>query len=163
MRRLILMRHAKSAWDDPYLSDFDRPLNERGQRSAIALGDWLRREGHLPNHALVSSAQRTGETFQGLRLGLKPDYRRDLYHAPAAKILLVLQAQTATTILLIAHNPGIGDCAERLLSTTPDHPRFLDYPTGATLIADFAIDTWAALTWHSGTCTDFIVPRELTD
>lgn len=163
MRRLILMRHAKSAWDDPYLSDFDRPLNKRGQRSATALGDWLRCEGHLPDHALVSSAQRTGETFQGLRLDLKPDYRRDLYLAPASKLLSVLQAQTATTILLIAHNPGIGDCAERMLSTTPDHPRFLDYPTGATLIVDFAIDTWAALTWHGGTCTDFIVPRELTD
>ena len=71
MRRLILMRHAKSSWDHPTLSDFERPLNKRGQRSAAALGDWLRAQAHLPEAAVVSAATRTIETFQGLGLAVE--------------------------------------------------------------------------------------------
>jgi phosphohistidine phosphatase len=60
--RLILSRHAKSGWDDPDLSDHDRPLNARGRGDAPKVGAWLRAKGYLPDAALVSSARRTQET-----------------------------------------------------------------------------------------------------
>ena len=59
MRRLVLMRHAKSSWGDPGLDDHDRPLNKRGKRSAEALGDWLRAQTIVVDEALVSSSART--------------------------------------------------------------------------------------------------------
>ena len=62
-RRLILTRHAKSAWDDPRLEDFDRPLNRRGLRAALELGEWLHSRGYEPDQVLCSSAQRTRETW----------------------------------------------------------------------------------------------------
>ena len=73
MRRLILMRHAKSSWADPGQRDFDRPLNARGVRSAPLLGAWLRERGHVPDAALVSTARRTRETWAGLGLDDVPD------------------------------------------------------------------------------------------
>ena len=66
--RLILMRHTKSSWDDPWQGDHARRLNGRGRRSAEALGNWLRAKGHLPDVALSSDAVRTQETFAGLAL-----------------------------------------------------------------------------------------------
>ena len=65
---LILMRHGKSAWDDPNLADHDRPLNDRGRASARSMGDWLRARGHVPDRAVSSSSTRTGQTFAGLGL-----------------------------------------------------------------------------------------------
>lgn len=62
---------------------------------------------------------------------------------------------------MVGHNPGIADFAEQLLNQPPDHPRFWDYPTGATLVAQFDITDWRALTWGSGRAVDFVLPREL--
>ena len=66
MRRLILMRHAKSSWADPGQRDLDRPLNKRGRRSAALVGGWLKRKGYRPDQALVSSARRAQETWSGV-------------------------------------------------------------------------------------------------
>ena len=162
-RRLILMRHAKSAWNDPALSDHARPLNRRGQRSADALGQWLVERGHLPDQALVSDAKRTQETFAGLHLDIAPDLDSDLYLAEPPRLLSALQAAQGHCVLLIAHNPGIAALAEALLADPVPHPRFIDYPTGATLVADFPIDSWRNLEPHTGRAADFITPRELTD
>src|SRR6056297_2318257 len=68
MRRLVLMRHAKSSWGDPGLDDHDRPLNKRGKQSAKALGDWLRAQTIVVDQALVSSSVRTVETMQRLKV-----------------------------------------------------------------------------------------------
>lgn len=161
MRRLILMRHAKSSWDDPLLSDFDRPLNARGQRSAPAMGAWLRKKGHLPDAALVSAAQRTGETFVGTGFDCPVRFSRALYHASAVQMADALRHETAQTVLLIGHNPGIADCAAWLLRAPPAHPRFFDYPTCATLVADFDVPNWNDLAWSKGEVVDFAIPREI--
>ena len=60
--KLILTRHAKSAWDDPLLSDFDRTLNARGRDAARRVGAWLNANGHLPQEVILSGAARTVET-----------------------------------------------------------------------------------------------------
>ena len=160
--RLILMRHAKSDWS---LSgdDHDRPLNPRGQRSAKALGDWLRDHGFLPDAALVSSAVRTRQTFDLLGLAVQPRLERALYLADEASLLRSLQDSDGQVLLMIGHNPGIAGFAAELLGRPPAHDRFHDYPTGATLIADFDAAHWNDVQPGTGTCQAFIVPRELTD
>lgn len=161
-KRLILMRHAKSGWDDPTLDDHDRPLNGRGRVSAGALGDWLRTKGILPDQALVSSAARTRETFARLGLACDAGFDRALYLAPPMAMMTALKAATGTTVLMIGHNPGIAELAHDLMAKLPDHTRFHDYPTCATLVADFEIDDWAALSAGTGTLVEFVIPRELT-
>lgn len=162
-RTLILMRHAKSSWDNPRLSDHARPLNARGRRSARALGDWLHMRGRLPDQALISSAERTRETFAGLALPIPGQFTNALYHAGAEQMLRVLAQASGRTVLMLAHNPGIADFAERLVKFPPDHPRFYAYPTCATLVARFDAERWNQVRWHSGNVLDFVIPRELPE
>ena len=163
MKRLILMRHAKSSWASPDLDDHDRPLNDRGKRSAAAMGDWLRSENLVPDQALVSSSTRTHETFDGLGLTIEAQFLDALYHAGPAEMLEVLKAAKGDVVLMIGHNPGIAWFAAELVSTPPDHPRFDDYPTCATLVADFPINDWGDLKRGTGRVATFVVPREFTD
>lgn len=164
-RRLILMRHAKSSWDEPALDDHARPLNGRGRRSAVALGKWLAEKGYLPDLVLCSTAARTRETLDGLKLGVVPvKYLDALYHASTGLLLETLQANGAgNCVLLVSHNPGCADFADRIIATPPAHDRFHDYPTGATLVTDLPVDDWQDAAFHTGKVVDFIVPRELTD
>ncbi len=164
-RTLILTRHAKSAWDDPTLDDFDRTLNGRGRKSAVAIGNWLVDRGALPDVVLVSGARRTVETWSRMAKAFPATSTMQsapaLYHGGAATILSVLKAQNAPTIMLIAHNPGIGDFAERILKKPVSHPRFRDYPTTATTIITFDVKEWSEIDWQTGEAEDFAIPREL--
>ncbi|MGD1884752.1 MAG: histidine phosphatase family protein [Paracoccaceae bacterium] len=161
MLTLILMRHAKSSWDDPSLSDHDRPLNTRGKRSAIAMGGWLRAQGHLPDAALVSSSERTTQTFYGLATDVPVRFTSRLYHASDHDMLSALQTADSHTILMLGHNPGISIFARRIVVARPRHPRFDDYPTGATLVAQFYLYRWADVEWGTGEAIDFAIPREV--
>ena len=162
---LILTRHAKSSWDDPKLDDFDRPLNGRGRKSAVALGDWLRSEGFVPDEVLVSGARRSVDTWGRMapEMPAATVMRSEpaLYHAGAETIMNVLRGASARTVMLIGHNPGLADFAHRLVAEAPDHSRFEDYPTGATTIMRFPADTWGDVAWGSGDPVDFVIPREL--
>lgn len=166
MKRLILMRHAKSSWSDPEQKDIERPLNKRGLRDAPAMGKWLADKGYLPNQALVSSAKRTQETWRGVSSEI-PDcpaeFQPQLYHAGPAALMAALHAAPAATesLLMIGHQPGIGDFARRLLATPPNVGDFDSYPTAATAIIDFEADAWSGIVWSSGNLTDFIIPRNL--
>lgn len=162
---LILTRHAKSAWGDPALDDFERPLNGRGRSSAAKLGRWLIAQGYLPDTVLVSGARRTVETWSRMADMMPSTSTMEsvpaLYHAGAETILNVLRARRSPVIMLIAHNPGIGEFAERILDSTPDHEKFLMYPTGATTIIQFETSRWNEIGWGTGHLVDFVVPREL--
>lgn len=160
MPKLILMRHAKSSWSHAG-PDHDRPLNDRGVRSAKALGKWLRSNGHMPDHVLCSSAKRTRLTLDYLDLDIPCEFSRDLYLADPDTLFHSLQGTTGNCILLIAHNPGIAEFADQIVAIPPDHPRFDDYPTGATLVAEFHRDNWSEIELHSADVLDFTVPRDL--
>ncbi|MFZ0097708.1 MAG: histidine phosphatase family protein [Gemmobacter sp.] len=163
--RLILTRHAKSSWDDPLMSDHDRPLNERGKAAAADLGNWLASRGYVPDQVLCSDALRTRKTWSGIApalpgtpiLELKPA----LYHAGPDVMLAVLRHATGQTVMMIGHNPGIAEFAHRIVARAPLSPDFQRYPTGATLVVDFAADSWADVAWSMGSVDDFIIPREL--
>ncbi len=164
-KRLILTRHAKSSWDDPAMSDHDRPLNARGRGAAEDLGGWLASRGYLPDEVLCSDAARTRETWERIaptlpgapRLVMKPA----LYHAGAEVMLAVLRHATGDTVMMVGHNPGIADFAERIVAQPPVHPQFRRYPTAATLVASLEIDDWAEAGFGMGAVRDFIIPREI--
>ncbi|WP_304617952.1 SixA phosphatase family protein [Paracoccus sp. (in: a-proteobacteria)] len=160
-RRLILTRHAKSAWDDPTLEDHDRPLNTRGQRSARALGDWLASRGYEPEEVLCSTAARTRETWEGVvrtALGTRPVLRLEpaLYHAGAERMLAILRTASHQTVMMLGHNPGISEFAAMLPSRTPMDPDFRRYPTAATLVVDFQIEDWSQIRPGEGSVMDFV-------
>jgi len=161
-RTLILMRHAKSDWGSPGMPDHDRPLNERGAGDAPTMGQWLRKSGHLPDEVLCSTAIRTRETLVGLGLKAETQYLPALYHADPDTMLDVLRSATGTTVLMLGHNPGIAYFAADLLRHAPNHPRFDDYPTCATLVAQFEIAEWGDLRIGTGTATGFAIPADLT-
>ncbi|WP_309664983.1 histidine phosphatase family protein [Tabrizicola sp.] len=165
MKRLILTRHAKSSWDDPLTPDHDRPLNERGKAAAADLGQWLASRGYVPDEVLCSDSLRTRKTFSGIApalpgtpvLELKPA----LYHAGPDVMMAVLRHATGAAVMMIGHNPGIAEFAHRLVAHTPASPDFTRYPTGATLVVDFLVDSWADVDFGQGVTVDFVVPREI--
>ncbi len=160
MMRLILMRHAKSDWDDPLQSDKARPLNARGRRNAGALGVWLRAAGLQPERALVSSSVRTRETWQLLGLGGEAVFEDALYLAGPETILRVLRDRggSAATVLVLGHNPGIGALAEMLAPEAEDAD-LIRYPTGATAVFEGTGGTWSAA--RGFRLVEFMVPRRL--
>ena len=163
--KLILMRHAKSSWGDLALDDFDRPLNTRGRDSALAVGQWLVAEDHLPEVVQVSSACRTTETWARMAhlmpANVEIKSNAALYHAGADTILNIIRKETAGCLMVICHNPGIADFAARIAMRGNLHPRFNDYPTAATAIIEFSADAWHDIGWGKGQITDFTIPREL--
>ena len=164
--RLILTRHAKSGWDDPSLSDHDRPLNERGRRSAPAIGRWLRDRTYLPKAALLSTARRVGETWDRLGLGRDvPEVTRDerLYLSEPAVMLERLSMQEAPSVILIAHNPGMASLARQLAEIPPEASGFDHFPTCATVVMDFDACNWSEVAPGRGHVVDFVTPRELMD
>lgn len=158
---LILMRHAKSDWNLATLDDHDRPLNARGREGATAMGDWLRAQGHGPDAALVSSAGRTVETFGRLGFDVPATITRDLYLQGSDVMLDLLRKATAPTVLMLGHNPGIGEMAWQLCAKRPAHLRFADYPTCATLVVRFDVDRWNDIGWHKGQPMDFAIPSDV--
>lgn len=163
-KRLILIRHAKSSWDNAALADHDRPLNKRGHGAAAELGQWLASRGYVPDEVISSDSTRTRETWEEIAAALaappEPRFTPKLYQAAADTMLAVLRHATGGVVLMLGHNPGIAEFAHRLVARAPLHAEFQKYPTGATLVAEFPIEDWADLAWASGAADDFVVPRE---
>lgn len=127
LRELVLVRHAKSDWGDPSLPDHDRPLNARGTRDAPMMAERFAGAGHKVDLILASTAtraRRTAETFAAA-LGLEVTLDPELYLASAEELLSAAQAQAnasgASSILVVAHNPGITDLASRLSQGEIEH------------------------------------------
>lgn len=165
MKRLILTRHAKSAWDDPLTPDHDRPLNERGKAAAADLGQWLASRGYVPEKVLCSDAVRTRQTWSGIAPALPAtplmELKPALYHAGVDVMLAVLKNAKADVVMMIGHNPGIAEFAAKLVAKAPLNTEFERYPTGATLVVDFVADSWDQIEFGSGIVDDFVIPKEL--
>lgn len=164
MKRLILIRHAKSSWDTPF-DDHARTLNDRGREAATAVGVWLRDNEYMPDTIYSSDAARTRETTDQIvaSLGQSPTivFKDTMYHGSPTALMKVLHGASGDTVALVAHNPGIAFFAEEIVADKPDHARFFDYPTCATLVCEFAINDWAEAVSHSGQVVNFVVPKDL--
>ena len=166
MRRLIVMRHAKSSWADPGQRDHDRPLNKRGRRSAGLLGGWLAGNGYLPDRALVSTAARTRETWDRVQATAREapaDFLPALYHADPDVLLGIVRANGGDSdpLLVVGHQPGIGAFASALLVAPSADSDLARYPTGATAVIDFDVAAWSEVGWGRGRVVDFVIPRAL--
>src|SRR5579872_2445507 len=169
MRQLLLLRHAKSAWDDPRAADHERGLDARGRANAAAMGEAMRRLDLLPDLVLVSTAVRTLQTLAALEPWAQAplvERLEVLYLATAPQIFKVLNAVAATvrSVLVIGHNPGLHDCAVQL-SGMPEKDVAKDalvekFPTAA--LAEFACPgPWRSLAPGGATLVRFIRPRDL--
>lgn len=172
MRKLLLLRHAKSSWDDPGLQDFDRPLNGRGRKDARRMGKFMAEHGLRPALALVSAALRTRSTWELMepRLeGVPMSLERQLYEASARTLTSRLRQvdDHVASVLLIAHNPGIGRLAEDLVGHhgAPDLLERLaeKYPTGALAEIELDITHWGEVEDGRGRLVSFTRPRELDE
>jgi phosphohistidine phosphatase len=170
MKRLYLLRHAKSAWADPDRVDADRPLSPRGRRAAPALGRYMRREGLTPGLALSSTARRAEETWELLAPALKVDVPLEtspkLYLASAARLLKTIRglAEDCQSVIVVGHNPGLQALALELLGTGEASARARlasKYPTGGLAVFDFSIERWSEIAAGTGRLERFVVPRDL--
>ncbi|WP_375465023.1 histidine phosphatase family protein [uncultured Methylobacterium sp.] len=168
MRRLLLLRHAKS--DRPAgVPDLDRPLNPRGRTAAPRMGAYLADEGLRPDFALVSPSLRTRETWEAVRaaLGEIPSrIERTIYEAPAAALRDTIRAapEAARTLLLIGHNPGIQDLAHALAARGSHAARdrlATQFPTAALAVIAFEVETWDAVGRGGGRLERFVRPKDL--
>ena len=151
MRRLLLLRHAKSD-RPPGVADIDRPLNPRGRRAAPAIAGYLDAEELRPDLAIVSPSARTRETFaavQDVFEGLPVQWERGIYEAPAAALLAIVRAapDEAAGLLVVGHNPGLEDLAETLIGSGNREARrriATQFPTAALAVIAFGV-TWACM------------------
>jgi phosphohistidine phosphatase len=167
MKTLTLLRHAKSGWDDPSLSDFQRPLNARGRSDARAMGREMRALGLAFDHVVASPAARVTETILGLNESygpLAPTYEEDIYLAPVDALLDIVRAtdDRHATLLVVGHNPGMERLALTLSQSGPLHDEVaLKYPTGALAEIALPVDHWRDIAEGGGTLVRFLRPRDL--
>jgi phosphohistidine phosphatase len=158
MPRLILLRHAKSAWDTGASSDHDRPLSARGRQDAPVIGRWLRQAGWIPEVVLSSTATRTRQTWATMAPHLAPDaavtFLPKLYLSGVRTVRPILAEQTAQTVLLIGHNPGWEDIASTLSGQDVEMTT-----CNAALLTSDAAD-WAGAAAGRWRLVDLLRPRE---
>lgn len=171
MKRLCLLRHAKSDWSDPASDDFNRPLNARGEKAADFMAGYIANSPYRPDAVLCSTAKRAMQTFAPLakRLGktVPVKYRDELYHAMPDAMLDEIHAAPgeATTLLVVAHNPGLVLLA-MALARDPDEEiatRVANgVPTGGFIVFEFDdAHDWPEIAECGGRTVFFGRPRDL--
>ena len=172
MGQLLLLRHAKSSWDDPQMPDHARPLNLRGQQAAGAMAREMRRLGLLPDFVMVSSARRTLQTLAALEPWDAPPVVEPmdaLYLAEAEDMLEALQRAPAAarSIMLVGHNPGLRNLAMMLAGAHAAADKQVQrvasgYPSGA--LAEFSVVTpWRDLCEGGGRLVRFLLPGDVSE
>ena len=161
MKTLLLLRHAKSDWDDASLRDFERPLAPRGKRDAPRIGKALRKRGPLPDLVISSPAARAKATIEAVmkaaHLDLKVRFEESMYGASSAELMNLIRGLPDDSLcsLLVGHNPGFGDLLNRL---TGSHERM---PTAALGCIEFQIDHWADVEDGKGKLVWLLTPKQL--
>lgn len=170
MRKLFLLRHAKSSWDDPSSEDFDRPLNGRGRKDAKRMGRYMAEQGFRPGIALVSAAARTVATWELIEPhleGVPVAIEEELYEAGKSRLLDRLRRmdEHMDSVLLVGHNPGIGRLAEVLVDHHGDPALLAElaakFPTGALAEIGLDIGHWGELEAGRGRLLSFVRPKDL--
>ena len=156
------MRHAKSSWDDPSLSDFERPLNDRGKRNAALMGEFIRREGLAPDVIVTSPAMRAKTTAEMTKqegdLDAKIILDGRVYEASANALREVASGidDAHSSSMLVGHNPGMEDFIRYLTGSVEA------MPTAALAVIELDISRWTDIRQDTGRVTDVFRPKELT-
>ncbi len=170
MKRLLLLRHAKSSRDNARLKDFDRPLAKRGREAAPEIGRHMRKAGWQPDLVLCSTAKRTQETAELVlaELGGKAEVRfvDALYLAAPEQMLKEIHAvgPKVGTLLVVAHNPGTALLANYLAASGDKkalHHLREKFPTAALAVFEIDVDSWSK--FDRATLIDFVTPKDIDD
>ena len=162
MRRLMLLRHAKTESDAPSGRDRDRQLDKRGRADAAEIGGWIGRHLPFPDSVLVSPAIRAHQTWQiawEAMKGLAPqpqiELLPELYGADPSQLLQIIRTVAPADplrLMVVGHNPGMHELALALVD---------NLPTSGLAIFDFAIDDWADVAFRRGQLVLFVSPKML--
>jgi phosphohistidine phosphatase len=161
MKTLLLLRHAKSDWDDASLQDFDRPLAARGERDAPQIGKALRKRDPLPDFILSSPAARAKATAKALvksaKVKVDIQYDEAIYGASSAELMKLVNSlpDDSSCAMLIGHNPGFEDLLARLSGS---HERM---PTAALACLEFKANSWSEIGEYEGKLVWLLTPKQL--
>lgn len=169
MKRLTLLRHAKSDWDDPVARDFERPLNRRGEKAARLMGDYAARQDMHFDLLVASPAVRVTQTldtfFEGYGKAMEPRWDRRIYLASSATLQDVVRdlPDSADSVLMSGHNPGL---EELILDLVPDDSPLREdvevkFPTASVAVLELNVDNWADVREGGARLVSFKRPRDL--
>lgn len=159
MKKLILLRHAKSDWYSASTSDIDRPLNARGENDSKKIGKWITTH-HLPEFAQISSARRTVQTFELSSIKCEYIFERSLYLADERQLLDAIRTtdKNIGALMLVGHNPGITDLANLFLNSNEG---YLELKTANCAVFEFNIQSWENVNRKNGELIDFASGKKL--
>lgn len=164
MKKLFLIRHAKSSWDDASLADEDRPLNKRGKKDAPLMGSILQKGGVVPDLIISSPAKRAYSTAKKIAKAIHypPDHIQTfekLYLSSPSALLEVIRLQPAEvrTLMLFGHNPEITELVPQLCGEQIDN-----VPTCGIVCISFLTDTWQAIDKSNSRFEYFDFPKKHT-
>jgi phosphohistidine phosphatase len=175
MRRLMLLRHAKTENDAPSGRDQDRRLDDRGRKDAAEIGGFIAGHAPFPDGVLVSTAVRAHQTWEMAWAAMKDlmpaprvELLPELYGADPAQMLQTIRAASVSDpkqLMVIGHNPGMHELALALADGGGDAAgrRALsdNLPTSGLAIFDFAIEDWADVSFRQGRLMLFVSPKLL--
>lgn len=161
MKTLMLLRHAKSSWDDASLRDFERPLAKRGKRDAPRIGEELKLRAPMPDIIISSPATRAKQTIEavvqtsGIRSRL--EFNESIYGASSAELMRLIGRlpDSINCALMVGHNPGFEELVSRLTGTDTV------MPTAALACMEFQIDHWNDLEDGAGKLIWLLTPKNL--
>ncbi|MGI9536873.1 MAG: SixA phosphatase family protein [Desulfocapsaceae bacterium] len=163
MKYLYLIRHAKSSWSDPSLSDFSRPLNKRGKRDVPVMGQRLATCVPKPDIIMSSPAKRARRTARGIGAALgfgKKEIILDeeLYSFSSQGLLDVIKKTAAPVgaLAVVGHNHGLTECAERLSGES-----LINVPTCGIVLISFSVPSWDMISDGAGSMLLFDYPKRL--
>ena len=167
MKTLVLVRHAKSSWNELNISDIDRQLNDRGNRDAIHMAKYLKESGVIPQSIVSSPAKRAHKTAQIfaeylLAMGSEVKVVDDIYEADVEQLMQVMHSvdDDIDICMLVGHNPGVTEFANALIS---DHLHYIDsVPTTGVVILAFNVMNWKSVELNTGSFVSFITPAGLS-
>jgi phosphohistidine phosphatase len=167
MRRLMLLRHAKTERAEPGERDRDRRLTKRGRADAPVIGAYMARHGLTPDLAMVSPARRAQETWTLLTAAFAKAPRvaddERIYNANVDSLFeLIGEARAARSLLIVGHNPGLHDLAVQLIASGNVEPRQQvaeKLPTSGLVVIDLPFDDWSRVHPHAGRLERFVTPQ----
>ena len=170
MTLLTVVRHAKSSWGDPATEDFDRPLNKRGQKAALQVGEELKKRSFKFDLVLASPALRVRETIEGIEQGygeqLQVEFEPEIYEASEQALFKLVRRipERAHAPMLAGHNPGLQQLILALTRVDGGGLRervAANLPTGAVALVELPAPRWTEVMEGSGILRELILPRDL--
>ena len=161
MKRLYVLRHAKSSWDDANLADFDRPLNGRGKETAPFIGRVMRERGLMPDVVISSPAKRARETAKLVCEAAEfigtIRYDEGIYEASPHGLIKAISGveDLADSAMIVGHNPGMEGLIRYLTGN------LAPMPTASLAIIDLEISQWSGIRQQSGDLVEVLRPKEL--